>query len=77
MGGALGGAAAASAVIPGAGELILGAIGIGSLIKDAVERHEQNKEIEHNVPAPPRAPQMPGIAFDSAPVIDSSDFHAL
>ena len=77
MGGALGGAAAASAVIPGAGELILGAIGIGSLIKDAVERHEQNKEMEHNVPAPPRAPQMPGIAFDSAPVIDSSDFHAL
>jgi len=75
LGGELGGAALASAAVPGAGEVIMGALGIYGFIKDAVERHKENENAPP--PAPPRAPQASGIAFDSAPVIDSSDFHAL
>ena len=75
LGGELGGAALASAAVPGAGEVIMGALGIYGFIKDAIDRHKENEN--KPPPAPPRPPQASGIAFDSAPVIDSSDFHAL
>ena len=58
--------------IPGLGEIIGGAIGLGSLIAGAVEGGET-----------PKAPQQPAgmpamqTAYDSAPVIDSSDYHSL
>ena len=77
MGAELGGAAAASAVIPGAGELIMGGLAIGGLIKDIVDRKKEQKEQTEAQPTAPRQPQVSGIAFDSAPVIDSSDFHEL
>ncbi len=77
MGAELGGAAAASAAIPGAGEVIMGALAIGGLIKDVVDRKKEEKEQTQAQPTAPRQPQVSGIAFDSAPVIDSSDFHQL
>lgn len=77
LGGTLGGAAAASALIPGAGELIMGAIGIAGLFHDASERKKQNAEEASQAPSAPRAPQAGGIAYDAAPVIDSSNFHEL
>jgi len=58
--------------IPGLGEIIGGAIGLGSLIAGVVEGSET-----------PKAPQQPAgmpamqTAYDSAPVIDSSDYHSL
>jgi len=58
--------------IPGLGEIIGGAIGLGSLIAGAVEGGETPK-------APQQPPGMPAMqtAYDSAPVIDSSDYHSL
>ena len=59
--------------VPGLGEIIGGAIGLGSLIAGAFEGAE----------APSKAPQQPaGIpamqtAYDSAPVIDSDNYHTL
>ncbi len=77
MGAEVGGAAAASALVPGFGELIMGGLAIGGLIKDIVDRKKENKEQAEAQPTAPRAPQPMGIAFDSAPVINSSDFHEL
>ena len=66
---------ALAAAIPGVGEILGGILGIGSLLFGA---HEESK-----TPVPPPPPKQPqgipstGIAFDSAPVFDSSDYHAL
>ncbi len=59
--------------IPGLGEIIGGAIGLGSLIAGAVEGEEGPSK------APQQPPGMPSLqtAYDSAPVIDSSDYHNL
>lgn len=75
--GVTGGVMAASAAIPGAGEVLAGLIGIGSLIADAVKHHKEVEQQKDDTPQPPKAPQLPGVAFDAAPVLDSSDFHAL
>jgi len=58
--------------IPGLGEILGGAIGLGSLIAGAVEGAEDDKK-------PQQPPGMPALqtAYDSAPVIDSSDYHSL
>jgi len=77
LGATLGGAAAASAVIPGAGELLMGVLAIGGLIKDKIEQKKAESEQVEAAPSAPRMPQVSGIAFDSAPVIDSSNFHQL
>lgn len=70
---------AASAALPGAGEILAGAIGIGALIYD--HRQKQREEAANAADdaslKAPRAPQMGGVAFNAAPVLDSSDFHAL
>ena len=72
---------AASAFLPGAGEILAGAVGIGSLIYD--HRQKQKEEASDAASAAagaasaPRAPQMGGIAFNASPVLDSSEFHAL
>lgn len=72
---------AASAFLPGAGEILAGAVGIGSLIYD--HRQKQKEEASDAASAAagaasaPRAPQMGGVAFNAAPVLDSSDFHSL
>lgn len=72
---------AASAFLPGAGEILAGAVGIGSLIYD--HRQKQKEEASDaasdaaGAAAAPRAPQMGGVAFNAAPVLDSSDFHSL
>ena len=72
---------AASAALPGAGEILAGAIGIGALIYD--HRQKQREEASDAASdaaaatTAPRAPQMGGVAFNAAPVLDSSDFHSL
>ncbi len=70
---------AASAALPGAGEILAGAIGIGALIYD--HRQKQREEAANAADdaslKAPRQPQMGGVAFNAAPVLDSSDFHAL
>ncbi len=58
--------------VPGLGEILGGVIGLGALIGGAIEGAEA-----------PKAPQQPAgmpsmqTAYDSAPVIDSSDYHSL
>lgn len=61
-----------AAAIPGFGEIIGGIIGIGALVASAVESHGPSKP-------PQQAPGMPAMqtAYDSAPVIDSDNYHAL
>ena len=65
-----------SALVPGFGEVLMAGIGAYQLIKSAAQS-KQEESIK-----PPAQPQMPqslggGVAFDSAPVIDSSDYHNL
>jgi len=65
-----------AALVPGFGELAMAGIGAYQLIKSA-SQSKQEESIK-----PPAQPQMPqglggGVAFDSAPVIDSSDYHNL
>lgn len=70
--GAIGATEAIADAIPGVGDIIGGLIGIGAAIAGAVEASK--------VPKPPQQPAgmpMMQTAFDSAPVIDSSDYHQL
>ena len=70
-----GGALAAESAIPGIGEIAM----VGTLFYQLFHSiHKANKE-EKSVQAPtaPGAPKLPTVDFDSAPVIDSSGFHAL
>lgn len=65
-----------AALVPGFGELAMAGIGAYQFIKGA-RASKQEESIK-----PPAQPQMPqslggGVAFDSAPVIDSSDYHNL
>ena len=75
-GGEAAGEEAGAALVPGFGELAMAGIGAYQLIKSA-SQSKQEESIK-----PPAQPQMPqglggGVAFDSAPVIDSSDYHNL
>jgi len=63
-----------SEAIPGVGEILGGLIGLGGAIAGAVEGAEQAKE---SAPKAPVALPAPELAFSSAPVIDSSDYHNL
>ena len=58
--------------IPGVGEIIGGILGIGAAVAGAVEASKVEKP-----PTQPAGMPMMQTAFDSAPVIDSSDYHQL
>ena len=76
--GALAGAEAAESAIPGIGELLMGATALGGAIYAAISGEHEKKPPP--LPPPPPMPDMPhmaNIAFASAPVIDSSSYHAL
>ncbi len=70
--GAIGATEAIADAIPGVGEIIGGIIGIGAAIAGAVEASKVQKP-----PTQPAGMPMMQTAFDSAPVIDSSDYHQL
>ena len=70
-----GGALAAESAIPGIGEIAM----VGTLFYQLFHSiHKANKE-EKDIQAPtaPGPLKLPTVDFDSAPVIDSSGFHAL
>ena len=72
-------AEAAEAALPGVGEVLMGLTAIGGLVRGAIKEHKEKKAMEADAPVAPQAPtqQSSGIAFSSAPVIDSSDYHHL
>jgi hypothetical protein len=59
--------------IPGVGEILGGILGIGAAIEGVVQASEAPK----SPPQQPMGTPASQIAFDSAPVIDSSDYHQL
>ena len=72
-------AEAAEAALPGVGEVLMGLTAIGGLVRGAIKEHKEKKAMDADAPVAPQAPtqQASGIAFSSAPVIDSSDYHHL
>jgi len=72
-------AVAAESAIPGFGEIAMAFTALGMLIHGI--HHEHKEELQEKaaniVPKAPDAPNLPTVNFDSAPVIDSSAFHAL
>jgi len=63
--------------VPGLGELAIAGTIIGSLIKGAKEQKQENQQTAGAPPSAPAPPPMPQMAFDAAPVIDSSDYHSM
>ena len=72
-------AEAAEAALPGVGEVLMGLTAAAGLVRGAIKEHREKKAMEADAPVAPQAPtqQASGIAFSSAPVIDSSDYHHL
>ena len=72
-------AEAAEAALPGVGEVLMGLTAAAGLVRGAIKEHKEKKAMEADAPVAPQAPtqQASGIAFSSAPVIDSSDYHHL
>jgi hypothetical protein len=75
---------AAEAALPGVGEVLMGLTAIGGLVRGAIKEHKEKKAMEADTPVAPatvaqqaQGEQKSGIAFSSAPVIDSSDYHHL
>lgn len=64
-------------VIPGIGEIAMAGTLIAGLVKGAKEAKEQEKETAGPPPAAPVQQAQPQIAFDSAPVYDTSSYHNL
>ena len=69
----------AEATLPGVGEVLMGLTALGGIIKGAIQQHREMKQAEAQTPVAPTQPalQTSGINMDSAPVIDSTDFHHL
>ena len=78
------GAMGAEALVPGLGEIAMLGTGLGELIhglhkehkeKEAMEAQQkiQQQKLQQQAPSP--APLTTGIAFDNAPVLDSSNYH--
>lgn len=72
-------AEAAEAALPGVGEVLIGLTAAAGLVRGAIKEHREKKAMDADAPVAPQAPtqQASGIAFSSAPVIDSSDYHHL
>jgi len=70
-----GGALAAESAIPGIGEIAM----VGTLFYQLFHSIHKARKEEQDIqkPTAPGAPKLPTVDFDSAPVIDSSGFHAL
>lgn len=70
---------AGESAIPGFGEIAMAFTALGMLIHGIHKEHkEELQEKAANIaPKAPGAPNLPTVNFDSAPVIDSSAFHAL
>lgn len=84
--GEYGGAMAAEALVPGLGEIAMVGTALGGLFEGLHKEHEEEDEQKQQaatLAAKQRAQQTqlnnqrPGVAFDSAPVIDSSSYHNL
>ncbi len=58
--------------IPGVGEILGGLLAIGGAIAGAVEASKS----DDSPPKQPQGPVAPQLAFSSAPVIDSDDYHS-
>jgi len=72
----------AEATLPGVGEVLMGLTAIGGVIKGAIQEHREKKEMDSEQITKPVNPQqasgpVSGVNFDSAPVIDSDDYHHL
>ncbi len=69
----------AEASIPGVGEVLMGLTALGGIVKGAIQEHKEMKAAKAQTPVAPTQPAMQtsGINMDSAPVIDSTDFHHL
>ena len=63
--------------IPGLGELAIAGTIIGSLASGARKEKQENQQTAGAPPAPPPPSAAPQMAFDAAPVIDSSDYHSM
>ena len=70
-----GGALAAESAIPGIGEIAMVGTLFYQLFHSIHKAHKEEADIQK--PTAPGAPKLPTVDFDSAPVIDSSGFHAL
>lgn len=70
-----GGALAAESAIPGIGEIAMVGTLFYQLFHSIHKAHKEEEDIQK--PTAPGAPKLPTVDFDSAPVIDSSGFHAL
>ena len=72
-----GGAMAAESALPGVGEVMMAFTALGMLFHAIHKEHEEEKQINVVKPTAPKMPQLTGVNFDAAPVIDSSSFHQL
>ena len=72
-------AIAAESALPGIGEVAMAFTALGMLIHGIHKDHKEAAEEQaaSKAPVAPDAPNLPSVTFDSAPVIDSSTFHAL
>lgn len=70
-----GGALAAESAIPGIGEIAMVGTLFYQLFHSIHKAHKEEQDITK--PTAPGDPKLPTVNFDSAPVIDSSGFHAL
>ncbi len=72
-------AIATESAIPGFGEIAMAFTALGMLIHGIHKEHKEElqEKAANIVPKAPDAPNLPTVNFDSAPVIDSSAFHAL
>ena len=62
-----------AAAVPGVGELLEGLLAIGGAIAGGVEAAKASSD---SAPKQPQGPVAPQLAFSSAPVIDSDDYHS-
>ena len=64
------------AELPGAGETLMGATALAGLGVAAAEHDSQNLGSGSlAMPTAPTAPRAPGLAFEAAPTIDSTNYH--
>jgi len=70
-----GGALAAESAIPGIGEIAMVGTLFYQLFHSIHKAHKEEEDIQK--PTAPGPVKLPTVDFDSAPVIDSSGFHAL
>lgn len=84
--GEYGGAMAAESLVPGLGEIAMVGTALGGLFEGLHKEHEEEDEQKHQAATlaakqqaqqAQLASQRPAVAFDAAPVIDSSSYHNL